>query len=430
MGWWFKIPLWVRILAAMAVGVGFGFALRPDSGISLGLDPQATADTLKLIGDAFVRLIRMLAVPLIFVSVTAAVVSIGDLGKLGTSGAKVAALYLPSGLLAACLGIALGVLLQPGVGPEIIASGTPPAPAEPLTARSIMEDIIPANPVQALANGDMLSVILFALLFGVGLLGAGQASESAAKAIDGASHAFIKLTGYIMELAPIGAFALMTWVVAQLGAEALVRLAALIGCLYLGCFLYAIVVYGGFLRFGVNLPVIPFYRGMLEPMAVAYATSSSNATLPVTMRAMIDKLGISRRMSAFVSSLGATVNMDGSAMYLALLTVFGAQMFGVELSTPQYIAIAITASLGAIGAAGIPGGSIVFMPIVFGAVGVPLEVIAIVLGVDRLMDMMRTVLNVIGDAVAAVAVAKWEGELDIAAYRANKRSDGTIEEPA
>jgi Na+/H+-dicarboxylate symporter len=218
--------------------------------------------------------------------------------------------------------------------------------------------------------------------------------------------------------------------VAQLGADALLRLGALIGCVYLGCLLYAIVVYGGFLRFGVNLPALPFFRGMLEPMAVAYATSSSNATLPVTLRTMIQKLGISQRMSAFVSSLGATVNMDGTAMYLALLTVFGAQMFGVELSAPHYVAIAITASLGAVGAAGIPGGSIIFMPIVFGAVGVPLEVIAIVLGVDRLMDMARTVLNVIGDAVAAVAVAKWEGELDIDAYRANKRGEGTIEEPA
>jgi Na+/H+-dicarboxylate symporter len=420
MSWWFKIPLWVRILLAMVLGVALGFALRPDSGVHLGVDANALTDSLKLVGDAFVRLIRMLAVPLIFVSVTAAVVSIGDLGKLGKSGAKVAALYLPSGVMAAALGIALGVFLQPGVGPEIIASGTPPAPADPITLRQIVEQIIPANPVQALANGDMLSVILFALLFGIGLLGAGKASEAAAQAIDGAAHAFIKLTGYIMELAPLGAFALMTWVVAQMGADVLLRLAALIGCVYLGCFLYAIVVYGGFLRFGVNLPVIPFYRGMLEPMAVAYATSSSNATLPVTMRAMIEKLGISPRMSAFVSSLGATVNMDGTAMYLALLTVFGAQMFGVELSTPQYVAIAVTASLGAIGAAGIPGGSIIFMPVVFGAVGVPLEVIAIVLGADRLMDMARTVLNVIGDAVAAVAVAKWEGELDIPAYRANK----------
>jgi Na+/H+-dicarboxylate symporter len=428
MGWWFKIPLWTRILLAMALGVGLGFALRPDSAIGLPLDSAATADTLKLVGDAFVRLIRMLAVPLIFVSVTAAVVSIGDLGKLGKSGAKIAALYLPSGLLAAFLGIGLALLLQPGVGPEIVASGTPPAPADPLTARRIVEQIIPANPVQALANGDMLSVILFALLFGVGLLGAGQASEGAAKAIDGAAHAFIKLTGYIMELAPLGAFALMAWVVAQMGADALLRLAALIGCVYLGCAIYALVVYGGFLRLFVNLPVLPFYRGMLEPMAVAYATSSSNATLPVTMRAMIEKLGISPRMSAFVSSLGATVNMDGTAMYLALLTVFGAQMFGVELSAPQYVAIAVAASLGAIGAAGIPGGSIIFMPVVFGAAGVPLEVIAIVLGVDRLMDMARTVLNVLGDSVAAVAVAKWEGELDIGAYRANKRvepSEGT-----
>ncbi len=423
MGWWFKIPLWARIFVAMALGVGLGFALRADSGLGLPLDATAVSDALKLVGDSFVRLIRMLAVPLIFVSVTAAVVSIGDMGKLGKSGVKIAALYLPSGLLAASLGIGLGVLLQPGVGPEIVASATPPAPAAAPTLREIVEQIIPANPVQALANGDMLSVILFALLFGVGLLGAGQASEAAAKAIDGAAHAFIKLTGYIMELAPLGAFALMTWVVAQLGADALVRLAALIGCVYLGCVLYTLVVYAGFLRFAVNLPVIPFFRGMLEPMVVAYATSSSNATLPVTMRAMIEKLGISPRMSAFVSSLGATVNMDGTAMYLALLTVFGAQMFGVELNTAQYVAIAVTASLGAIGAAGIPGGSVVFMPIVFGSVGVPLEVIAIVLGVDRLMDMARTVLNVIGDAVAAVAVAKWEGELDIPGYRANRLSN-------
>jgi Na+/H+-dicarboxylate symporter len=426
MGWWFKIPLWARILLAMALGVALGFALRPESGVHLGLDPTATADALKLVGDAFVRLIRMLAVPLIFVSVTASVVSIGDLGKLGKSGAKVAALYIPSGVLAAVVGIALGVLLQPGVGPEVVASATPPTPADPPTLRQIVEQIIPANPVQALANGDMLSVILFALLFGVGLLGAGQASDAAAKAIDGAAHAFIKLTGYIMELAPLGAFALMTWVVAQMGSDALIRLAALIGCVYLGCALYAVVVYGGFLRFGVNLPVVPFYRGMLEPMAVAYATSSSNATLPVTLRAMIEKLGISQRMSAFVSSLGATVNMDGTAMYLALLTVFGAQMFGVELGMPEYVAIAIAASLGAVGAAGIPGGSIIFMPVVFGAVGVPLEVIAIVLGVDRLMDMARTVLNVIGDSVAAVAVAKWEGELDMAAYRANKRENEAL----
>jgi Na+/H+-dicarboxylate symporter len=426
MAWWFKTPLWLRILLAMALGVALGFALRPGGGLgeTMGWDGKAISDTLKLIGDTFVRLIRMLSVPLIFVSVAAAVVAMGDLSKLGKSGARVAALYIPSGLMAATLGIALALLIQPGMGPEPIASGAPPAPAEPLTPRSIIEDIIPANPVQALANGDMLSVILFGILFGVGLLGAGQAARAASEALDGAAHAFIKLTGYIMELAPIGAFALMAWVVAVMGVEALQRLSMLVACVYIGCAGYALIVYGGFLQFVMRLPAFSFFRGMMEPMAVAYATASSNATLPVTMRAMIEKLGVSRALSGFVSSMGATVNMDGTAMYLALLTVFGAQMFGIPLTGADYAAIVITASLGAIGAAGIPGGSVVFMPIVFGAVGVPLELIAIVLGVDRLMDMARTVLNVLGDAVAAVAVAKWEGELDEAVYRGRATAAG------
>jgi Na+/H+-dicarboxylate symporter len=406
----------------MALGIAVGFALRDESGIAraLGLDVKAIEDGLKLTGDAFIRLIRMLAVPLIFVSVISAVVSIADLSKLGKSGAKVAGLYIPSGLLAATIGLFLALWLQPGAGstpPQGIAA---PEPKAPPTAQDVLFQFIPANPVQALANGDMLSVIVFAILFGVGILGAGAAARPVADAIEGASHALVKLVGYIMELAPLGSFALMAWVVALMGMDALIRLSALVGVLYLGCFIYGFLVYGAFVRFWLNLPVLPFYRGMGEAMAVAYSTSSSAATLPVTMRAMTERLGISRRMSAFVASLGATVNMDGSAMYMVILTLFGAQLFGVDLTTAQMVSIVITCSIGAMGLAGIPGGSLVFIPAVLGIAGVPLEVIGIVLGVDRLMDMMRTVVNVLGDAVAAVAVAKWEGELDAQAYATNK----------
>jgi Na+/H+-dicarboxylate symporter len=278
---------------------------------------------------------------------------------------------------------------------------------------------IPANPVKALAEGDMLSVIVFAILLGIGVLGAREAAKPVADVLDGAAHALTKLVTYIMELAPIGAFALMAWAVALMGADALVKLAALIGTVYLGCFIYGFVVYGGFIKFVLGLPILPFFKGMSEAMAVAYSTSSSNATLPVTMRCMIEKLGISRRMSAFVSSMGATVNMDGTAMYICIVTIFGAQLFGIQLDNGQLIGIVIAASLGAIGAAGIPGGSIVFIPLVLGIAGVPIEVIAIILGADRIMDMMRTVVNVLGDSAAAVAVAKWEGELDVEAYKAN-----------
>jgi Na+/H+-dicarboxylate symporter len=420
----FSLPLWTRIFIAMALGVGLGFLLRPGSALDGVVDISAVTAGLKLVGDAFVRLIRMLAVPLIFVSVASSVVAIGDLSKLGKSGARVAGLYIPSGLLAAFLGIGLATLIQPGSGVEAPAGLIVPEAKAPPTAVDIVNMFIPGNPVKSLAEGEMLAVIVFALLLGVGILGAREAAKPVADVLDGAAHALTKLVTYIMELAPLGAFALMAWAVALMGADALVKLAALIGTVYLGCFIYGVVVYGSFLKFGLGLPVLPFYKGMSEAMAVAYSTSSSNATLPVTMRCMTERLGISRKMSAFVASLGATVNMDGTAMYMVIVTIFGAQLFGVDLSSSQLIAIAIASSLGAIGAAGIPGGSIVFIPLVLGIAGVPMEVIAIILGADRIMDMMRTVVNVLGDAAAAVAVAHWEGELDIEHYRTNTGPDG------
>lgn len=415
-----RSPLWAQIFLAMALGIILGFAIRPEGFLASFIDAKAWTDSLKLIGDTFIRLIRMLAIPLIFVSVAAAVVSIGDMSRLGRSGARIAALYIPSGLLAACLGVALATLIQPGAGvvaPEGIVA--PDAKAPP-TGSDIVAMFIPSNPVKALADGDMLAVISFAMLFGVGILGARDAAKPVADLLDGAAHALTKLVVYIMQLAPIGAFALMAWAVALLGADALIKLAALIGTVYLGCGIYGLVIYGGFIKFGLGLPPLPFYKGMSEAIAVSYSTASSSATLPVTMRNMIEKLGISRRMSAFVASLGATVNMDGSAMYMCIVTIFGAQLFGVDLSTSQLVGIVIAASLGAIGAAGIPGGSLVFIPLVLGVAGVPLEVIAIILGADRLMDMMRTVVNVLGDSVAGLAVAKWEGELDEGRYRTNR----------
>lgn len=415
-----KAPLWAKIFLAMALGIILGFGIRPDGFLAGVVDTKAWSDALKLTGDTFIRLIRMLAVPLIFVSVAAAVVSIGDMSRLGRSGARIAALYVPSGLLAACLGVLLATLIAPGAGvvaPETIIS---PIAKPPPTGNDIVAMFIPANPVKSLAEGEMLAIITFALLFGVGILGARQAAQPVADVLEGAAYALTKLVEYIMELAPIGAFALMAWAVALMGADALVKLAALIGTVYLGCAIYALIVYGGFIKFGLGLPLLPFYKGMSEAMAVAYSTSSSSATLPVTMRCMIERLGISRRMSAFVASLGATVNMDGTAMYMCIVTIFGAQLFGVDLSTGQIVGIIIASSLGAIGAAGIPGGSIVFIPLVLGVAGVPLEVIAIILGADRIMDMMRTVVNVLGDSAAGLAVAKWEGELDKERYKTNQ----------
>jgi Na+/H+-dicarboxylate symporter len=215
-----------------------------------------------------------------------------------------------------------------------------------------------------------------------------------------------------MELTPFGVFALMAWVAGTLGLDALSALGQLVLLNYFGCLLLIAVVYTSIVRFMAKLPVLAFFRGIVDAVAVAYSTASSNAALPITLRCAQRNLGVSRPTSSFVVSLGATINMDGTAMYLGLATIFGAQIFGVDLSFADYLLISVLATLGSVGAAGIPGTGLIMMALVFGAVGVPLETIAFVAGVDRIMDMMRTATNVTGDSAVTVAVATATGEID------------------
>ena len=221
-----------------------------------------------------------------------------------------------------------------------------------------------------------------------------------------------KVTMVVMELTPFGVFALMAWVAGTLGLDALKALSWLVILNYLGCILIIGVMYSSMIKFLARLPITDFFRGIVDAIAVSYSTASSNATLPVTLRCAERNLGVSNSVAAFVISLGATINMNGTAMYLGLATLFGASIFGIDLSWTQYFLISILATLGAIGAAGIPGAGLIMMALVFGAVGVPLETIAFVAGVDRIMDMMRTTTNVSGDAAVATTVASLVNEID------------------
>lgn len=401
---WFATPLWIRVVGAMILG-GIAGALMGEG-----------ARELKVVGDLFVEAIRMLVVPILFCTLAAGVVAIGSPKALGRTGGWTIGLYLASGLFAVCIGTLLGSLIQPGAGLGLTPD-VPPEPRDAPTWQQAILDIVPENPVKAMVEGQALPIIVFAFLFGLGLLLAEDKGKPAGDAIESAAEGLQRLTALVMELAPFGVFALMAFVIGTIGVQALLPLAALVGCVYLACFVYGGLVYSTFLKVVVGLPVLPFYRGMADAMAVAYATSSSNATLPVTMRCVTENLGVPRPKASFVISLGATVNMDGTAMYLALVATFGAQVFGVQLDPAAYAAIILTATLGAIGAAGIPGGSFVMMPLVLGSAGIPLEVIPLILAVDRLMDMARTVVNVLGDGVAAVAVAKWDNALDTDVYR-------------
>jgi Na+/H+-dicarboxylate symporter len=315
--------------------------------------------------------------------------------------------------MAVWLGLTLGTLVAPGLGVDTSALtlGVAPEPAE-TSWRDMVLGMIPQSPVKVMADVNVLPLIVFSLLIGIGILMAKEEGEPALKIFESGSVVMQKVTMIVMELTPFGVFALMAWVAGTLGFDALAALGKLVFLNYLGCFLIIAMIYGGMLKFIAKVPVIGFFRGMVDAIAVSYSTASSNATLPVTLRCAERNLGVSKSVASFVISLGATVNMNGTAMYLGLATLFGAQIFGVDLSWGDYGMIALLGTLGAVGAAGIPGAGLIMMALVFSAVNVPLETIAFVAGVDRIMDMMRTTTNITGDAAVAVTVASLTGELD------------------
>jgi len=271
--------------------------------------------------------------------------------------------------------------------------------------------------VMAMAQGSILPVIVFSVLLGASILASGSDAAPLARAMNAGSLVMQKMTIFVMEFTPFGVFALIAWVAGTFGFSALVPLGKLVFLNYLGCGIILAVIYPLILRFIARLPVIDFYRGIFDAQAVAFSTASSNAALPVTLRCVERNLGVSNSIASFTVALGATINMNGTAMYLGVIALFGAQAYGIELGWYSYGVIALTSTLGAIGAAGVPGSGLVMMSLVLSSIGVPLETIAFVAGINHLLDMMRTMTNVSGDATVAVAVGRMAGEIDVAEYR-------------
>jgi len=398
---WFAIPLWQRVIAALVLGIIVGRAWGPG------------AESIKIIGDVFVAFIKMLVVPLIFFSLVAGVASIGDIRKLGSVGVRALLLFVVTGQISVWLGLGLGTWLAPGAGVDTTAIDMGEVPEPNVTTfNDMILGMVPQSPVQVMADVNVLPLIVFSLLIGIGILMAKEEGGPVLKIFESGSVVMQKVTMVVMELTPFGVFALMAWVAGTLGLDALAALGQLVFLNYLGCLLIIAIIYGSMIKFLAKLPVIDFFRGIIDAIAVSYSTASSNATLPVTLRCAERNLGVPNSIASFVIALGATINMNGTAMYLGLATLFGAQIFGVDLSWGDYVMISVLGTLGAVGAAGIPGAGLIMMALVFGAVGVPLETIAFVAGVDRIMDMMRTTTNVSGDAAVATTVAAMTGDLD------------------
>ncbi len=406
---WFAITLWQRVLGALVLGIGFGLVVGE------------AAVYLKPIGDAFVAAIRMLVVPLIFTTLVSGVTAMGEPARLGSIGVRAIGLYLVTTLLAVSIGLGFGALLEPGAGADFSDVAPSPIAADAPGLVERLVNIIPTNPVDALASGDVLSIIFFAILFGVGILVLGERGRPIGSVIESGAEVMFQITHWVMEAAPFGVFALIAWVAGTKGIATFQSILTLTVAVYAGCLLHVGLVYGLLIRGVLGLPAVRFFRGIFDAQAVAYSTSSSSATLPVTISCAQENLGIRPAVASSVLPLGATINMDGTSLYLGILALFAAQAFGLSLEAADYAMVALTATLASVGAAGIPSASLLLLATVLSVFGATPEQTALMVGFilpfDRVLDMMRTFTNVTGDAAVATAVAKWEGELDEEVFR-------------
>lgn len=405
---WTGMPLWKQIFIALVAGLVIGVVLNQTGNADI-------ATSVKPLGDLFIRGIKMLIVPLIFVSLVTGVASLQNLSTMGRLSFKTVLLYLGTTAVAITIGLALAVVFEPGVGVDLGAAKAVTAKEAP-TLINILIGVVPTNPIEAFATGNVLQIIVFAILFGLSITLAGDAAKPVREFFESAAEVIYKLTSVVISFAPYGVFALMIWVAGTYGMDVLAPLAKVIGMVYLGCLIHAALVYGGMIRVLARLNPVRYFQGSIEPVMVAFTSTSSSGTLPVTMMAAERNLGVPRSVSSFVLPLGATINMDGTALYQGVCAVFIAQAYGVDLNSGQYLTIVLTATLASIGTAGVPGAGLIMLSLVLASVGLPLEGIAIIAGIDRILDMARTALNVAGDCAVSVTVARSEGQLDQDVY--------------
>ena len=407
--YWFDIALWKRIMLALVLG------------IVVGLWWGEGATTIQWVGDLILRSIRMLVVPLILPTLVSGVVSMGTPSKLGSIGTKALGLYLLTTALAIIIGMTFAVLLEPGNG-VTLSQAAPRVLGESIPLAERLMGMIPTNPFAALTDGNVLAIIVFAVLLGIGILLAGEQAKVLRDVFDAAAEVMLKLTFIVMELAPFGVFALIAVVAGSQGAAALLQVVTLVIAVYGACIVHIVVVQYGMVTLLARVSPLPFIRGVVDPQLLGYSTSSSAATLPATMAAAEENLGIGKSVKSSVLPLGATVNMDGTALYVGIVSIFSAQAFGVPLSAADYVTIGLTTTLVSIGSASVPSASLFLLAAVLTSIGLTEAQTAIVVGFilpfDRVLDMMRTVVNVTGDLAVATTVARYEDDIDLDVYRA------------
>lgn len=410
-----KMGLTTRIFIALLAGVIFGVALCylvPDGSFKNDILVEGV---LYVVGQGFIRLMKMLVVPLVFCSIVCGSMSIGDTKKLGTVGVRSLIFYLCTTACAVTVALLVGNLLNPGVGLDLSVLQSTNTQVESMQATSLTEtllNIIPDNPIGALAKGEMLQIILFALIVGVILAKLGERAETVGSFFSQFNDMMMEMTMMVMSLAPVGVFCLISRTFATIGFSAFLPLAKYMVAVFLALGIQCFVVYLSMLKLFTGLNPIKFIKNFFPVMAFAFSTATSNATIPLSIDTLAKKMGVSKRISSFTIPLGATINMDGTSIMQGVAVVFAAQAFGIHLDMMDYITVIGTATLASVGTAGVPSVGLVTLTMVFNSVGLPVEAIGLIMGIDRILDMTRTAVNITGDAVCTTIVAHQNKALD------------------
>lgn len=410
-----RMSLTTKIMIGMVAGIVVGLIFN-QLGSSF-INTHIVGGLFAMIGKMFVNALKMLVVPLVVFSLICGVLGIGDIRILGRVGSKAFVLYIVTTAVAIAVAIGLAILIAPGAGFNMEGVNTSGISGkEAPSVWNVFANIVPTNPIAAMANGEMLQIIFYVIVLGVAALMLGEASTSFARACEYMNELMMKVVGIVMAAAPYGVFCLIAKTFTEQGVELFVPVLAYVVTLVSALFLHLFVTLMILFKVLSGLDPLTFIKKIRPAQIFAFSTASSNATIPVTYRCVTERIGVDNSVASFSVPLGATINMDGTAIMQGVATVFLANVYGIDLGLSGYLTVIGMSVLASIGTAGVPGVGLVMLTMVLSQVGLPVEGIALILGVDRLMDMIRTAVNITGDAGVTTIVAKGEGKLDLAIY--------------
>lgn len=404
-----KISQSVQILLGLVLGILFG--LFCNLTMSAEFFNTLATNVLSPVGTIFLNGLKVTIVPLVMLSISTGIASIGDPKKLGRVGGKTIIYFLITTIIAVIIGLALGSIVKPGAGVDLVLEKAYEG-KQGNTIIQMLVNMFPSNLFESMLKTDMLAILVFSIIFGLGIVILGDQTKQLVDILNQANLVMMKFIEFFMLLAPYAVFCLIAKVVGQIGIAAMLPLFKYLLCILIGCLIQLIVVYGGMLQIFANKSIIKFIQKFAPVMSFAFSSQSSTASIPLNIDTCEKRLGISRKISSFILPFGATVNMNGTAVLQGVAILFVAQYSGVTLTISQLVTVVLTAVLSCIGAAGMPGTALIMLTAVCQSVGLPLDAIALLMGVDRIADMIRTTINVTGDAVVSLIVSKGENEFD------------------